>query len=96
MAVVIILIVVAALLMVVGLFVGIEYDSMVSGILICFIGIVIIGCAIFILQTNKPLNTLRDHMDEDKTHIIEDNGKVVEMDIVVDGEKYHFDFKKDN
>lgn len=96
MAVVIILIVVAALLMVVGLFVGIEYDSMVSGILICFIGIVIIGCAIFILQTNKPLNTLRDHMDEDKTHIIEDNGKVVEMDIVVDGEKYHFDFKEDN
>lgn len=96
MAVVIILIVVAVLLIVVGLFVSIEYDGIVSGIIICFIGLVVLACAIFIAQTNKPLHILRDHMDEDKTHIIEDNGKVVEMDIIVDGEKYHFDFKEDN
>ena len=69
-----------------------DFDNKLSAILsVC--SIIVIILAVIELRS-YGLFTLYDHIDQDETHITKVDGKVTEIDLVIDGKHYDIVFDK--
>ena len=59
-----------------------------TGLLFSLFGYIIIS------STIRPIEYIISHMDKKQTRIIEENDKVVDVFITVNGEEYHFDLRE--
>ena len=61
---------------------------LISGLLFSLFGYIIFS------STIRPIEYIISHMDKKQTRIIEENDKVVDIFITVNGEEYHFDLRE--
>ena len=70
-----------------------DFDNKASALLlVCCISVNILAA---IELRSYGLFALYDHIDQDETHIIKIDGKVTEIDLVIDGKHYDIVFDKE-
>lgn len=71
-----------------------ENEYIICGIIIIILSTLSLLGILTTKTVSKDASILNKHIDHDKSKIIEENDKVTELYITVDGEEYHFKLKE--